>query len=59
MTWEGYRDAVWLSREGVRKAKVQLEMNLLRGAKNSKNDFYRYINQKRKVERSNTKLQNS
>ena len=32
---EEYRDAAWLCRDGVRKAKVQLELNLARDAKNS------------------------
>lgn len=42
VTWEEYRDAVWLIR--VRKAKVQLQMNLVRGAKSNKKGIYRYIN---------------
>lgn len=53
VTWEEYRDAAWLSRGGIRKAKVQLEISLLRGAKNKKG-FYRYVNQKRKFKGSNT-----
>lgn len=40
VTWEEYRNAVWLSRDGVRKAKVQLEMNLMRGAKSNKKGFH-------------------
>jgi len=43
-----YRDAAWLCRDGVRKAKAHLKLNLARGAKNKKS-FYRYVNQKRKV----------
>ncbi|KAK4826893.1 hypothetical protein QYF61_012081 [Mycteria americana] len=36
-------------RDGVRKAKAQLELNLARKAKNNKKGFYRYVSQKRKV----------
>jgi len=38
-----------LCRFGVRKAKVQLELNLARNAKKNNKDFYRYLNQKKKV----------
>jgi len=38
-----------LCRDGVRKAKVQLELNLAREAKNNKKSFYRYVSQKRKI----------
>ena len=38
-----------MCRDGVRKAKAQLELNLTRDAKNTKG-FYRYLNQKRKVQ---------
>ena len=48
VTWEEYKDAARLSRDGVRKAKGQLEWELANSAKNKKR-FYRYINQKRKV----------
>jgi len=44
------RDAARLCRDGVRKAKDQLEMDLARGAKNNKKGFYRYINQKNKIQ---------
>lgn len=40
MFWEEYRDTAQLSRDGVRKAKEKLELNLARDAKHSK-DFYR------------------
>jgi len=46
---EDYRDAARLCRDGVRKAKAQLELTLARGAKNNEKDFYRYVSQKRKV----------
>ena len=47
VTWEEYRDAARLCRDVVRKAKAQLELDLARGAKKNKKDFYRYISQKR------------
>ena len=50
VTWEQYRDAARLCRDGIRKAKDQLEMDLARGAKNNKKGFYRYINQKNKMQ---------
>ena len=52
VTWEEYRDAAHLCRDGVRKAKAQLELNLARDAKNNKKGFYRYINQKRKLKKA-------
>jgi len=38
-----------LRRDGVRKAKVQMELNLARDARNNKKACYRYVSQKRKV----------
>jgi len=38
-TWEEYRDAVWTCRDGIRKAKLQMEMNLAKDAKNNKKGF--------------------
>ncbi|KFQ53018.1 hypothetical protein N334_04373, partial [Pelecanus crispus] len=52
VSWEEYREAARLCREGVRKAKAQLELILARDAKNNKKGFYRYVNQKRKVKES-------
>jgi len=43
-----------LCRDGVRRAKVQMETILARDAKNNKKGFYRYVNQKRKVKESIT-----
>ena len=37
--WEEYKDAARLCRDGVRKAKAQLELNLTRGAKMNKKGF--------------------
>ncbi|KFU91186.1 hypothetical protein M959_05608, partial [Chaetura pelagica] len=52
VSWEEYRDTAWLCRDEVRKAKVQLELNLARDVKKNKKGFYRYIKQKRKVKES-------
>jgi len=52
VNWEEYRDAAGLCRDGVRKVKAQLELDLARGAKKNKKGFYRYINQKREVQES-------
>ncbi|KFP56696.1 hypothetical protein N322_04880, partial [Cariama cristata] len=49
VSWEECREAARLCRDGVRKAKARQELNLEGDAKNNKKDFYRYVNQKRKV----------
>ena len=41
-----------MCRDEVRRAKVQLELNLARDAKNNKQGFYRYVSQKCKVKKS-------
>ncbi|KAK4819834.1 hypothetical protein QYF61_012979 [Mycteria americana] len=38
-----------MRRDGIRKAKTQLELNLARDAKNNKKSLYRYVGQKRKI----------
>ena len=43
VSWEEYRDTARLCRDGVRKAKARLELNLARDAKNNKKGFYRYV----------------
>jgi len=48
LSWEEYRGADWMCRDGIRKAKPQLELYLARDAKNNKG-FYRYVAQKRKI----------
>ncbi|KAK4824510.1 hypothetical protein QYF61_015908 [Mycteria americana] len=58
VTWEEYRGAAHLCRDGVRKAKAQLELSLVRDAKNNKKGFYRYVSQKRKVKESVPPLMN-
>ncbi|KFQ68256.1 hypothetical protein N335_13841, partial [Phaethon lepturus] len=55
-SWDEYRDTAWLCRDGVRRAKAQLELNLARNAKNNKKGFCRYVSQKRKVKESVTPL---
>ncbi|KAK4827902.1 hypothetical protein QYF61_022325 [Mycteria americana] len=52
VSWEEYRDAAGLCRDGVRKAKAQMELNLARDAKNNNKGFYRYVSQKRKAKES-------
>lgn len=46
--WEDYRDSARHCRDGVRKAKTQLEV--ARGIKKDKKGFYRNVNWKRKVQ---------
>ncbi|KAK4816578.1 hypothetical protein QYF61_017968 [Mycteria americana] len=58
VTWEEYRNAAHLCRDGLRKVRAQLKLNLARDAKNNKKGFYRYINQKRKVKESIPPLMN-
>ncbi|KAK4827894.1 hypothetical protein QYF61_022317 [Mycteria americana] len=50
--WEKYTDPARLCRDGVRKAKAQMELNLARDAKNNNKGFYRYVSQKRKAKES-------
>ncbi|KFR01231.1 hypothetical protein N306_09969, partial [Opisthocomus hoazin] len=49
---EEYREAARLCRDGVRKAKAQLELNLARDVKNNKKGFYRYVSRKKMVKES-------
>jgi len=49
VSWEEYRDAAQLCRDGDRKAKAQLELSLARDARNNKKGFYRYVSEKKKV----------
>ncbi|KFQ68276.1 hypothetical protein N335_06719, partial [Phaethon lepturus] len=57
-SWDKYRDAAWLSRDGVRKAEAQLELSLAREEKNTKKGFYRHVSQKREVKESVPPLMN-
>lgn len=40
--WEEYTDIVLACRDGFRKVKAQMELNLSRGVKNYKKAFYKY-----------------
>ena len=48
--WEEHKEAARLCTDAERKAKIQLELNFPRNAKKNKKGFYRYLNQKRKVQ---------
>ncbi|KFV18186.1 hypothetical protein N340_03027, partial [Tauraco erythrolophus] len=56
--WKEYRDVSQLCRDGVKKAKVQLELNMTRDAKNNTKSFCQYVSQKRKVKESMSLLMN-
>ena len=58
ITWEEYRDAVQTCRHGIRKAKAEIDLNLLRDVKNNMKAFYRYIGQKRQAKMSVSPLVN-
>ncbi|KAK4810519.1 LOW QUALITY PROTEIN: hypothetical protein QYF61_004482, partial [Mycteria americana] len=47
VSWEEYRDTAWMCRDGIRKAKAQLELNMARDEKNYKKGFYRYVEKKK------------
>ncbi len=57
MAWEGYTDVIWLCRDRVRKAKMQMKLNLMRVVKNKKG-FHRYVVQKRWAKENVTSLIN-
>lgn len=42
-------DFLLVCRDGVRKAKANLEFSLVRNVKGNKNGFYKYISRKRKI----------
>jgi len=50
VSWEEYRDIAQFCKDGDRKAKEQVELNLARDANNK--GFYRYVSQKKKVKES-------
>ena len=52
MAWEEYQDIIWMFRDGVRKAKMQVELNLKRDVKNYKKGLFKYIGQKRQAKES-------
>lgn len=41
-------------RDGARKAKVKLELNMASNIKNNKKGFYRYVNQKGRLKKVNS-----
>lgn len=49
VTQEEYRDTVQLCRDGAKKAKAHLELNLARDVKGNKKGFYKYISHNRKT----------
>ena len=49
--WEKYRDAIWICKDRIRKAKAQMEVNLVRDVTNNKKGFYRYNGQLRKAQK--------
>lgn len=49
VSWEVYRNVAWLRSDGLRKAKVQLELN---SARDTKEVFYRYVSQEEKLKES-------
>lgn len=48
ITWEEYRDIVQSSRVVVKKAKAQMELNLLMDVEDNKKDFCKYVGDKKK-----------
>jgi len=52
LAWEEYWDAGQLCRDGIRKDKVQMQLNLKREVKNSQKGFYKYIGQQRQAKKS-------
>ena len=50
--WEEYRAVVSVCRERIRKAKAQMELNLVRDVKDNKKGFYRYIGRRRQAKES-------
>ena len=52
VSWEEYRAVVPVCRDRMRKAKVQMELNLARDVKDNKKGFYRYIGRRRQGKES-------
>lgn len=49
VAWEEYRDVVHTCKDKIRKAKVQMELNIARDLKNNKKGFYKYIGRKKQT----------
>ena len=58
VSWEEYRAVVHVCRYRIRKAKVQMELNLARDLKDNKKGFYRYIGRRRQAKESVPPLMN-
>ena len=56
VSWKEYRAVVRVCRDGIRKAKAQMELNLARDVKDNKKGFYRYIGRKRQAKESGPPL---
>ena len=52
VAWEDYRAVVHVCRDRIRKAKVQMELNLVRDVEDNKKGFYRYIGRRRLAKKS-------
>lgn len=52
MAWEEHSSAIHTCRNGIMKAKVSVEPNLVKDVKNTNNGFHKYIGQKRKTKDS-------
>ena len=52
MACEEYRDVVRVCRDEIRKAKVQIELNITRVVKNNKKRFFKYIYRMRQTKES-------
>lgn len=52
VSWEQYRAVVHVCRDWIRKAKVQMELNLARNMKDNKKGFNRYIGRRRRAKES-------
>ena len=58
MAWKEYSSAIYTCRDGIMKAKVHVELNLVKDVKNTKKGFYRYAGQKKKTKDSVSPLIN-
>lgn len=56
--WKKYRDAAWICRYGIRKAKTQMELSLARDVNINKKGLYRYTGEKRQAKVSTSPLIN-
>jgi len=54
VSWEEYKDTVQLNRDGTRKAKAQLELNLVRDEKNNEKGFTGTAARKRRLKKMYT-----